>query len=101
MDVSVVGAACSYVHFHSLDRSFRAVAAIIRVVIDVRGDAHAAIRGTGCASYTRCGLLAIIEGLDHATGIRACLWQQKVVLEYLIIVVYAAVYHFWPIALEV
>ena len=71
----LVTAASSYVHFHSLDGSLRTVATIIRMVVDVRGYAthSTTTRWARGAPNSGCWLLAIIEGLDHATSIWTCL----------------------------
>ena len=65
-------------HLHSLNGTLRAVAAIIRVVVDVAramNARYATVRGARRASAdARRRLLAIIERLDHATGVWTCLW---------------------------
>ena len=94
----------SYMHLHSLNRTLRTVAAIIRVVVDVCGyTAHSARWRSGRAAHSWSRLLAIIERLNHTTCIWTCFWQQEVVLEDLIVVCTnnASVQHLWPIVLQV
>ena len=95
----------SYMHFHSLNRTLRAVAAIIRMVVNMvcRHSIHTSIWRACCTSTnTWCWLLAIIKCLYHPSCIWTCFWQQEIVLEDSIIIgSNTTVDYLWSIILQV
>ena len=59
----------SYMHFHSLNSSFRTVAAIVRMmVVNVSWYVHSTIwRSGSTTTYTRCWLLTVVKSFEHSS----------------------------------